>query len=157
MNWGLKGGFQLMQILGLLGMYFDAVVVEVEKCLLFFRVALAILWVGSNKMTSSFCLQLLEVPTSPDVRSMLSLSPKKNFLTGCHLFHHITFIIVIVGVNLTIIEPPSPLFCKYRTHAIITRGLYTFYPLLEVQKRFFKGSFFLKFWPYVWLVFKSSF
>ena len=26
-----KGGFQLMQILGVLGMYFDAVVVEVEK------------------------------------------------------------------------------------------------------------------------------
>ena len=33
-----------MQILGLLGMYFDAVVVEVEKSLLFFRLALAILW-----------------------------------------------------------------------------------------------------------------
>ena len=32
-----------MQILGLLGMYFDAVVVEVEKSLLFFRFALAIL------------------------------------------------------------------------------------------------------------------
>ena len=31
-----------MQILGLLGMYFDAVVVEIEKCLLFFRLALAI-------------------------------------------------------------------------------------------------------------------
>ena len=31
----------------------------------------------------------------------------------------------------------------YRTRAIITRGLYTFYPLFEVQKRFFKG-FFLK-------------
>ena len=30
-----KWGFQLMQILGLLGMYFDAVVVEVEKYLLF--------------------------------------------------------------------------------------------------------------------------
>ena len=42
--WVLKGGFQLMQILGLLGMYFDAVVVETEKCLLFFRLALAILW-----------------------------------------------------------------------------------------------------------------
>ena len=28
-----------MQILGLLGMYFDAVVVEVEKYLLFFRLA----------------------------------------------------------------------------------------------------------------------
>ena len=34
-----------MQILGLLGMYFDAVVVEVEKYLLLFRLALAILWV----------------------------------------------------------------------------------------------------------------
>ena len=32
-----------MQILGLLGMYFDAVVVEVKKYLLFFRLALAIL------------------------------------------------------------------------------------------------------------------
>ena len=31
-----KGGFQLMQILGLFGMYFDSVVVEVEKYLLFF-------------------------------------------------------------------------------------------------------------------------
>ena len=39
-----KGGFQLMQILGLLGMYFDNMVVEVEKYLLFFRLALAILW-----------------------------------------------------------------------------------------------------------------
>ena len=44
----------------------------------------------------------------------------------------------------------------YRTRAIITRGLYTFYPLFEVQKRFFKEFFFLKFWPYVWLVFKSG-
>ena len=33
-----------MQILGLLGMYFDTVVVEVEKYLLFFRLALAIMW-----------------------------------------------------------------------------------------------------------------
>ena len=32
-----------MEILCLLGIYFDAVVVEVEKCLLFFRLALAIL------------------------------------------------------------------------------------------------------------------
>ena len=32
-----------MQILGLSGMYFDAVVVEVEKYLLFFRLVLAIL------------------------------------------------------------------------------------------------------------------
>ena len=39
-----KGGFQLIQILGLMGMYFDAVVVEVETFLLLFRLALAILW-----------------------------------------------------------------------------------------------------------------
>ena len=32
-----------MQILGLFGMYFDAVVVEVETCLLLFRLALVIL------------------------------------------------------------------------------------------------------------------
>ena len=29
-NLGLEGGFQLMQILGLLGKYFDAVVVEAK-------------------------------------------------------------------------------------------------------------------------------
>ena len=43
MKLGLKGGFQLIQILGLLGMYFDAVVVEVKTFLLLFRLALAIL------------------------------------------------------------------------------------------------------------------
>ena len=39
-----------MQILGLLGMYFDAVAVEADKYLLFFRLALAILWtaIGSQ-------------------------------------------------------------------------------------------------------------
>ena len=30
---------------------------------------------------------------------------------------------------------------KYRTRAIITRGLYIFYPLFEGQKRFFKEVF----------------
>ena len=29
----------------------------------------------------------------------------------------------------------------YRTRAIITRGLYTFYPIFEVQKRFFNELF----------------
>ena len=38
-----KGGFQLILILGLLGMYFDAVVVKVKTFLLLFRLALAIL------------------------------------------------------------------------------------------------------------------
>ena len=44
-----------MQILGLLGMYFDAVVVEVERYLLFYRLALAILC----NSTSSYCILLL--------------------------------------------------------------------------------------------------
>ena len=35
-----------MQILGLLGMHFDAVVVKVKTFLLLFRLALAILWLG---------------------------------------------------------------------------------------------------------------
>ena len=43
-------------------------------------------------------------------------------------------------------------FVIYQTRAIITCGLYTFYQLFEVQKRFFQGAFFLKFWPYVWLL-----
>ena len=30
---------------------------------------------------------------------------------------------------------------KYRMRAIITRGLYIFYPILEDQKRFFKEVF----------------
>ena len=32
-------GFQLMQILGLLGMYYDAAVVEINKKILLFRLA----------------------------------------------------------------------------------------------------------------------
>ena len=30
---------------------------------------------------------------------------------------------------------------RYRTRAIITRGLYTFYPIFEGQKRLFKELF----------------
>ena len=39
----------------------------------------------------------------------------------------------------------------YCTLAIIIRGVYTF------PKMFFQGTFFLKFWPYVCLVFNSGF
>ena len=39
-----------MQILGLMGMYFDAVVVQVKTFLLSFRLALAILW-----FSGAFC------------------------------------------------------------------------------------------------------
>ena len=43
----------------------------------------------------------------------------------------------------------------YRTRAIITCGLYTFYLIFDGQKPFFKELFFVKFWLYVRLVFKS--
>ena len=42
----------MMLILGLLGMYFDAVVVEVKTFLLLFRFALAILCMGLPKSNS---------------------------------------------------------------------------------------------------------
>ena len=43
-----KGGFQLMQILGRLGMFFDAAVVFVKKFSLQFRLALAKLCTGKQ-------------------------------------------------------------------------------------------------------------
>ena len=56
-----KGGFQLIQILGLLGMYFDAVVAEVKTFLLLFR-----FWpycdTFSNLSMTTFSLQLAVVP-----------------------------------------------------------------------------------------------
>ena len=44
-----------MQILGLLGMYFDAVVVEVKTFSLLFRLALSILW----EVAAKICYSLL--------------------------------------------------------------------------------------------------
>jgi len=41
-----------MQFLGLLGMNFDAVVVEVTKNLLLFRLALAVLWMTAAAATA---------------------------------------------------------------------------------------------------------
>ena len=40
---------------------------------------------------------------------------------------------------------------------IITRGLYTFYPIFEDQKHFLRSFFFVEFRPYVRLVFRSGF
>ena len=48
-------------------------------------------------------------------------------------------------------------YLKYRRRTMLTRGLYTLYLFSKSQKTFFQGAFFLKFWPYVWLVFKSGF
>ena len=61
-----KGGFQLILILGLLHMYFDAVVVKVETFLLLFRLSLAILW---WKWT---CLMFIHVNLSIDKYSVFN-------------------------------------------------------------------------------------
>ena len=62
----------MIQILGLMGMYFDTVVVEVETFLLLFRLALAILCILSLKH-----LVLLQSSTGgpPLVRSQLVRIP----------------------------------------------------------------------------------
>ena len=46
--------------------------------------------------------------------------------------------------------------CKYRTRAIISRGLYIFYTISKDHFFVFTEFFFRKFCPYVWLVFKSG-
>ena len=93
-----KGGFQLMQILGLIGMYFDTVVVEVKKNLLLFRLALAILctWMKCNTYfptrlvrthpvcSSLFLLKgnaLLKGPkySGPKIAHHLNLSPSLDW------------------------------------------------------------------------------
>ena len=48
-----KVGFQIMLILGLLGMYFDAALVFVTSQTILFRLALAILWVCSGQIVKS--------------------------------------------------------------------------------------------------------
>ena len=45
----------MIQILGLLGMYFDAVVVEVKTFSLLFRLALAMLWLAVKNIKSVPC------------------------------------------------------------------------------------------------------
>ena len=51
-----------MQILGILVMYFDAVVVEVDKSLLFFRLALAIMCIDVVMNKSIGGKKLLKIP-----------------------------------------------------------------------------------------------
>jgi hypothetical protein len=46
-----------------------------------------------------------------------------------------------LNANLFLIKPFLITKFDYRMRAIITRGLYTFYPIFEGQKRFFKELF----------------
>ena len=61
----------MIQILGLLGMYFDAVVVEVKTFLLLFRLALAILW-------SEYAIQQKEQETETNENSKNQLYTGEN-------------------------------------------------------------------------------
>ena len=75
-----KGWFQLMQILDLLGMYFDAVVVFVTKFSLLFKFALIILWQNSSSMaTAGLCyssmLYILQIHTKGKSFASVSLDP----------------------------------------------------------------------------------
>ena len=80
-----KKGFQLMQILGLLGMYFDTVVVFVTKFSLLFKLALAILW---EILSSLFFVSTLIVPneylTIPFIQTYPKLSLAACLLTQIH-------------------------------------------------------------------------
>ena len=49
----------MIQILGLMGMYFDTVVVEVETFLLLFRLALAILCIVAVDITLHIAMSIL--------------------------------------------------------------------------------------------------
>ena len=74
----------MIHILGLLGMYFDAVVVEVKTFLLLFRLALAILW-------SEYAIQQKEQETETNEKpanlprnvgictSLIILAPRKHY------------------------------------------------------------------------------
>ena len=48
--------------------------------------------------------------------------------------------------------------CKYIPYARLYNPRFVYFlPTFRSPKTFFQGAFFLKFWPYVWLVFKSGF
>ena len=126
-----KGGFQLMLILGLLGMNFDAVVVFVTSQTLFLRLALAILWktgffvviwpkktVSLNK--TSFKILWSEV-WKGGFQLMLILDPKnvfkifRNFnpLTSSLLFR--LAVAILCPVSLLICNHFSPTWKTVRT------------------------------------------
>ena len=46
-----------------------------------------------------------------------------------------------LGIIASLDKKPRLQIDFYRTRAIITRGLYTFYPIFKGQKRFFKELF----------------
>ena len=67
-----------MQILGLLGMHFDAVVVKVKIFLLLFRLALAILWQEGTRLSLSLTVVSLE-PLMAGFSELLNLIGHQHF------------------------------------------------------------------------------
>ena len=101
MKWGLKGRFQLMQILGLLGMYFHAVAAEVKKHLSLFKLALAILWevlfhlpfiIRNFIMKMTFINHFIFMDTNVDIINVNKISGILNiwetFFLHEHQHHH---------------------------------------------------------------------
>ena len=71
-------GFQFMLILGLLGMYFDAAVVFVTNSSLFFRLAVAILWLSPSNFCIFIDFLLLHIVNCPSTKKL----PPMGFLTA---------------------------------------------------------------------------
>ena len=102
MKWGLKG-----RILGLLGMYFDAVVVEVENYLLFFRLALAMLWDWNSRsvitlMLASFEVENLKLTCYEVTRASLCIS-----FMRCIWGHKKSPFLSMIFRNLSFLPPHS--------------------------------------------------
>ena len=98
-----------MHILGLLGLYFDAVVVEVKKYLLFFRLALAILWpFALNYLKKSYCMTILCIKNTQIIKSNV----KYYHMT---YLHDPTWTIDILHTSSTYYRSKkfkNPVFCK---------------------------------------------
>ena len=71
-----------MQILGLFGMYFDAVVVEVKTFLLLFRLTQAILWAITSVFTAGKFTKIYMFTKGQSISKVSSNLPKNpNFIT----------------------------------------------------------------------------
>ena len=118
LKWFWKGGFQLIHILGLLGMYFDAVVVEVKTFLPLFRLAQAILCrnstIHANMSTADICFFLTW---------LLSLCSKCSLVTS-----HAHYSCSYSGYNVRVARIHTSYICLL--HMIINWLSYDYQPHL---------------------------
>ena len=91
--------------------------------------------ISSNRGVQCICLLLAR--SFDDI--LLNATGQHSHSAPCHMHVHVATKVI------------------YHKHAIISRGLYIFYPISKDHFFVFKEVFFRKFCPYVWLVFKSGF